>query len=42
MHSVVLNVLAVQPTLVPEILLKLMVDKIHYGLPAIRSIKTHV
>lgn len=37
MHSVVLNVLAVQPALVPEILLKLLVDEIHDRLPAIRS-----
>lgn len=34
-HSVVLNVLAVQPALVPEELLELLVDKIHYWLPAI-------
>lgn len=39
MHPVVLNVLAVQPTLVSEVLLKLMIDKIHYWLPATRRIK---
>lgn len=34
MHAVVLDVLAVEATLVPEVLLELLVDVVSHGLPA--------
>lgn len=42
MHSVVLDVLSVQATLITEVLLKLLVDVVSDGLPAEKdnSIKT--
>lgn len=41
MHAVVLDVLAVEATLVPEVLLELLVDVVSHGLPA-RAMRKHI